>query len=60
VISAPRGREIWNAVLNDDVVRRIRELQSQGMGPAAVSRNVGFALETVRSVMRRRSWTHVL
>lgn len=56
---AERGEARYNAVLNEDLVRIIRQRAVDGEGASAIARDLGFSRSLVSGVIHRRGWKHV-
>ena len=54
-----RGREVPSAKLNDEAVRQIRSLVSEGMSQRVVGASYGVSQSTVSMVIRGKIWRHV-
>lgn len=56
----PRGEECWNAVLNEDLVRKIRAAYVPGVFSCRrIARSLGCSESLVKNVLFRGSWSHV-
>lgn len=55
-----RGVAIKKVVLNDDKVRRIRELRAKGLGYEAIGREIGCRGAAARDVCIGKFWKHVV
>lgn len=55
-----RGVEVYNAVLNDDLVRKIRQLyRPRVYGYKKVAKELGLPCDAVKGVVFGRTWKHV-
>lgn len=55
-----RGEKRWNAKLNEEKVREIRALFSAGIRIVKISKMFSIHHVTVISVVRRKTWKHVI
>jgi hypothetical protein len=53
------GERVSGAILNRDMVLRIRELRGSGMTYAEIGRSMGIKVPTVGLVIRGGSWRHI-
>jgi len=54
-----RGTNISTAKLDDDKVRQIRRLATEGVFHREIAARFGVTMATVKDVIHRRSWRHV-
>lgn len=54
-----RGVDRWNALLNPDLVREIRERASRGERHTEIAASVGVKRQAVQKVVARTTWAHV-
>lgn len=57
VIAALKGQECAQSKLNDDMVRWMRS--QRAMTPTEMGRHLGVDPNTVRAVLKRKTWKHV-
>lgn len=57
---ASRGEGRYNAVLTDDLVRKIRARFEKGESQASIKSDLGLEGYTVYRIVRRKSWKHVV
>jgi hypothetical protein len=50
----------YNAVLNDELVAQIWEHKRQGLGYVRISRLLGLKANTVKGVVGKRHWKHLM
>jgi hypothetical protein len=55
----PKGTVHWKAVLDEEKVREIRYLRSEGWALKSIARIFGISKETVSAIARRKRWGHV-
>ena len=53
------GERVPGSVLNDEKVRQIRKLRSEGKTQRAIAETIGAKESTVQAVVEGRSWKHV-
>jgi len=56
---ARRGKDVVGAVLNPGLVKRIRELHSEGLGPRKIATKLGIGESACAGVVYHRTWRHV-
>lgn len=54
-----RGESHPSAKLDNDVVRRIRQLTSEGVSARAMAKELSVTPECINNVIKRRTWAHV-
>lgn len=57
--NVPRGSAHHAAKLNEDAVRLIRKMRSEGVKVAVMARHFGVSVMTLQRVFNGRSWAHV-
>jgi hypothetical protein len=59
-VSPVRGSECYNAKLDDDLVRKIREVRkSTGLGSVGIGKHLNISHHAVKQVLANRTWKHV-
>lgn len=56
---AAKGTDNGVAILNEDIVRRIREMYAGGWGQTAIGREFGISQPHVSQIVKRQIWRHV-
>lgn len=59
-IPVAHGCECYNAVLNEDLVRQIRDFASRGYGVMDTARHFDVSHHAVKGVLSGKSWKHVV
>jgi hypothetical protein len=55
-----RGSECYNACLNEDLVKQIRQLRSSSnMGPSSIAKILNVSKDAIKQVIAGRTWKHV-
>lgn len=55
----PKGNEVWNSELNEQIVREIWRLHMAGNNTTIIAHAVGKTVSCVYDVCRGKSWRHV-
>lgn len=55
----PLGERRWNAVLNDGIVREMRQMYADGMSIRQIASRFNTNFATTYHVVKRNSWKHV-
>ena len=57
--TAVRGEGHGMSVLKDEIVRKIRILNSEGLDGREIAVSLGISRTTIYNVLSGRTWTHV-
>lgn len=59
-VTAVRGSECYNAVLNEEIVKEVKRLRSESrIGPAQLSRMFSVSKDAIKQVIAGKTWKHV-